>query len=73
MELKTPDLISAAQGKVTSARRRRYQSVWFSFFLFLYLLNKNTERCMNLTPSSRETTSINHSSQRYVGLIKEYI
>lgn len=46
MELKTPDLISTALGEVTSGKRRRYLSVWFGFFLFLYVLNKNKERCM---------------------------
>lgn len=43
MELKTPDLISTAQGNVTSGKHHRYRSVWFSFFLFLYILNKNRE------------------------------
>lgn len=43
MELKTPDLISTAHGNVTTDKHHRYRSVWFGFFLFLYILNKNRE------------------------------
>lgn len=43
MELKTPDLISTTQGDVTSDKHHRYRPVWFSFFLFLYILSNNSE------------------------------
>lgn len=34
MELKTPDLISTAPGKMTGGERQRYLRVWFSFCYF---------------------------------------
>lgn len=39
MELKTPDLISTAQGAVTRGKHCGYLLVWFSFFLFLHVLH----------------------------------
>lgn len=38
MELKTPELISTAQGTVTRGKHCRYLLVWFSF-LFLRVLH----------------------------------
>lgn len=72
MELKTPDLISTALGKVTGSKRRGYLSVWFSFFLFLHVLNINTERCMNLTPPSRDINIYIPQQSRCICLMKEY-
>lgn len=43
MELKTPDLISTAPGKMTGGERGRYLRVWFSFCYFPAVLNEAAE------------------------------